>query len=155
MVDVAGYAQVNEYRGMQTAQISIQDIRPSCLSEGLCAPDPEPYRRLRRGELTPGEAGSLTPDRQQLGDLWRYLAQQQGVIRESPVCLCRKAVRRSGRALSLSQMMVCLDVFAEAGLLRLEQQRQYLLITLAQPQEKKHLENTKTMMELIRLKGSE
>ena len=155
LVDVAGYAQVNEYRGMQTPQISIQDIRPSCPSEALCAPDPEPYRRLRRGELTPREAGLLTPDRQQLGDLWRYLAQQPGPVRESPVCLCRKAVRRSGRALSLSQMMVCLDVFAEAGLLHLERQRQNLLITLAPPQEKKNLENTKTMMELIRLKGSE
>lgn len=155
LVDVAGYVQINEYRGTQTAQISVQDIRPSCSSERLCSADPGPYRRLRQGELTPAEAGLLMPDRQQLGDLWRYLAQQASPIRESPMCLCRKAVRRSGRALSLSQMMVCLDVFAEAGLLRLERQRKDLFITLALPQEKKHLELTKTMMELIRLKGSE
>lgn len=154
-VDVACIAQINEFRGMQSVQLSIQDIRPSCPDEGMCMPDPVPYRKLKKGSLEPEEAGALLPQRQQLGDLWRYLAGQGGPVRESPVCLCRKTVRRSGRPLSLSQMMVCLDVFAEAGLVTLERQQKYLFITLKDPGEKKDLAQTRTMMELNRLKGDD
>ena len=155
LIDVACTAQRNEFRGMESVQLTIQDIRPSCSSEDLCPPDPAPYRHLRRGCLTAAEAAALTPQRQQLGDLWRYLAQQGGPVRESPVCLCRKTVRRWGRALSLSQMMVCLDIFAEAGLLRLERQQNTLYITLLDAGEKKDLSQTHTMQALYRLKGDD
>ena len=140
---------------MESVQLTVQDIRPSCSSEDLCPTDPNPYRHLRRGCLTAAEALELTPQRQQLGDLWRYLAQQNGSVRESPVCLCRKTVRRWGRAMSLSQMMVCLDIFAEAGLLRLERQQNTLSITLLDAGEKKDLSQTNTMQALCRLKGDD
>ena len=155
LIDVACTAQRNEFRGVESVQLTVQDVRPSCPSEDLCPPDPTPYRRLRRGCLTAEEAVALIPQRQQLGDLWRYLAQQAGPVRESPVCLCRKAVRRWGRALSLSQMMVCLDIFAEAGLLRLERQQNTLNITLLEAGEKKDLSQTDTMQALCRLKGDD
>ena len=71
------------------------------------------------------------------------------------MCLCRKTVRRWGRAMSLSQMMVCLDIFAEAGLLRLERQQNTLSITLLDAGEKKDLSQTNTMQALCRLKGDD
>lgn len=154
LVDVACTPQINEFRGVQSVQLSVQDIRPSCPEE-LCGVDPELYRRLRRGCLNPEEAGRLTPRRQQLGDLWRYLESRSGVIQESPICLCRKTIRRFGRPLTLSQMLVGLDMFAEAGLLRLERRQKYLVIALENQPEKKDLTQTETMKELCRLKGDD
>ena len=52
-------------------------------------------------------------------------------------------------------MMVCLDIFAEAGLLRLERQQNTLNITLLEAGEKKDLSQTDTMQALCRLKGDD
>lgn len=150
-VDLAFTLQINEFRGVRTVQVNLQDIRPSCPCS--CSPDPEPYRKLRTGTLTAPEASALLPARQTLADVWRYLASCScPVVQEGPICLCRKIVRRFGRPLSLSQMLACLDIFAEAGLLRLERQHKYLSITLTAGNSKADLEQCATMRRLLGLK---
>lgn len=154
VVDLACTLQINEFRGSRSVQVNLMDIRPSCNCP--CNTDPAPYRRLRKGELAPAEAASLLPTRQTLGDVWRYLATSpRGFLRDEPICLCRKIVRHTGRPLSLSQMLTCLDIFREAGLLTTEREHNQLSISIVPVSGKADLTQCDTMRLLLRLKGAD
>ena len=151
LVDLAFTVQMNEFRGARSVQLSVLDIRPSCPCP--CPADAGLYRRLRADRLEPGDAAQLIPTRQQQGDVWRYLAASEDV-QETPACLLRKIVRRCGRPLTLGQMLVCLDLFSEAGLVSLRRQRQYLRVTVLPRGGRADLNACRTMQELLKQKES-
>ena len=152
LVDVAFNPQVNEFRGERTAQMNVIDIRPSCAAP--CSADSAGYSRLRCGQLDAATAGELLPDRTTLGIVWRYLAGLGRPVQEDPVCLCRKIVRWSGASLSAGQLLVCLDIFRDVGLLRLERLHKYISIELTPGQNKADLTASQTMQTLLRVKES-
>ncbi len=152
VVDVAFQPQVNEFRGERTVQLNVLDIRPSCQAE--CCPDSRPYRSLCAGTLSPEGAAALLPDRNTLGLVWRYLASATDEIRETPICLCRKIVRRTRSALSLSSLMTCLDIFADVGLISLQRQNKYICIRVSVTAGKADLQASATMQKLLQLKES-
>ena len=151
LVDVAFNAQINEFRGERTVQMNVLDIRPSCCAES--SPEMHDYARIRTG-LSPAAAAQLLPDRVTLGDVWRYLAAAGPSIRENPICLCRKIVRRSGRPLSVGKLLTCLDIFADVGLLSTHRLHKYIRIDLAHTSGKADLNQSTTMQLLLRAKGS-
>jgi len=151
LVDVAFTPQVNEFRGTRTVQMNVIDIRPSCNAE--CLPDAAPYRDMQRGNLTPGEAAALLPDRKMLALVWRYL-DAANPVQESPMCLCRKIVRWSGKPLNLGQMLTCLDIFRDVGLLTVQRQHKYVSIRLTPGEGKADLSRSQTMQRLLHAKES-
>ena len=152
VVDVAFTPQVNEFRGERSVQLNITDIRPSCQAPCSCASGD--YRALREGNLTPAGAQALLPDRSTLAMVWRYLAAFAApTVQESPICLCRKIVRWSGRALSLGQLLTCLDIFQEVGLLRQQRQHKDLLLSLTPGTGKADLNQSRTLRLLRQLGG--
>ena len=151
LVDVAFTPQVNEFRGTRTVQMNVIDIRPSCNAE--CLPDAAPYRDMQRGNLTAGEAAALLPDRKMLALVWRYL-DAANPVQESPVCLCRKIVRWSGKPLNLGQMLTCLDIFRDVGLLTVQRQHKYVSIRLTPGEGKTDLSRSQTMQRLLHAKES-
>ena len=151
LVDVAFTPQVNEFRGTRTVQMNVIDIRPSCSAE--CLPDAAPYRDMQRGNLTPGEAAALLPDRKMLALVWRYL-DAANPVQESPMCLCRKIVRWSGKPLNLGQMLTCLDIFRDVGLLTVQRQHKYVSIRLTPGEGKADLSQSQTMQRLLHAKES-
>ena len=151
LVDVAFTPQVNEFRGTRTVQMNVIDIRPSCSAE--CLPDAAPYRDMQRGNLTAGEAAALLPDRKMLALVWRYL-DAANPVQESPVCLCRKIVRWSGKPLNLGQMLTCLDIFRDVGLLTVQRQHKYVSIRLTPGEGKADLSRSQTMQRLLHAKES-
>ena len=151
LVDVAFTPQVNEFRGTRTVQMNVIDIRPSCNAE--CLPDATPYRDMQRGNLTAGEAAALLPDRKVLALVWRYL-DAANPVQESPVCLCRKIVRWSGKPLNLGQMLTCLDIFRDVGLLTVQRQHKYVSIRLTPGEGKADLSRSQTMQRLLHAKES-
>ena len=154
VVDLACTLQINEFKGNRSVQVNLVDIRPSCSCP--CDMDISAYRRLKKSELTPAEAALLLPSRQMLGDVWRYLStSSQGMLHEEPICLCRKIVRYTGRPLGLSQMLTCLDIFREAGLVEAERNHHQLYITLIPVSQKADLTQCDTMRLLLRLKGAD
>ena len=154
VVDVAFVPQVNEFRGERTVQLNIQDIRPSCQFDCCC--DCSNYRKLNTGTLSPQEASALLPDRATLGAVWRYLAScSASPIEETPDCLCRKIVRKARLPLSLEKMLVCLDIFADVKLLRMQRMKKKLVIQLSPAGEKADLQTSKTMQILLQVKESE
>ena len=152
LVDVAFHPQVNEFRGDRTVQMNVIDIRPSCTAE--CCPDSSGYARLRCGQLDAATAAQLLPDRATLGTVWRYLASLGRPVQADPICLCRKIVRWSGAPLSVGQLLVCLDIFRDVGLLRLEKLHKYITIQLTPGQNKADLTASQTMQTLLRVKES-
>lgn len=152
VVDVAFHPQVNEFHGERTVQMNVLDIRPSCSVP--CPVETELYTALRAGSLTAREAAQLLPDRALLSTVWRYLASRGNTIRETPMCLCRKIVRRSGTSISLSQLLTCLDIFRDVGLLRTQKLHKYIAIELTPGNEKADLGQSKTLQTLLQAKES-
>ena len=152
LVDVAFNPQINEFRGERTVQMNILDIRPSCTAP--CSPETGAYQALIRNQLTAAAAGALLPDRATLAMVWRYLAAIPGPIQESPMCLCRKIVRWSGNPLSLQQMLTCLDIFSDVGLLQTQRLHKYVTIRLTPGAEKADLTRSQTMQILLHAKES-
>ena len=152
VVDVAFNPQINSFRGENSVQLNILDIRPHC--DVPCDLDTAGYAGIRTGETTPAEAQQLLPDRNTLGTVWRYLASVEGTIREEPMCLCRKIVRWSGRSLTLGQLLVCLDIFRDVGLLEVQKQRKVLTLNPTPGPNKADLNESKTMQTLLKAKES-
>ncbi len=152
LVDVAFHPQVNEFRGDRTVQMNVLDIRPSCAAE--CCVDTAHYARLRHGTLDAASASALLPDRQTLGLVWRYLAGAGRPIQEAPICLCRKIVRWTGIPLALGQLLTCLDIFRDVGLLEVQRHHKYITIALTPGSGKADLTSSATMQKLLAAKES-
>ncbi len=154
IVDIAFTPQINEFRGERSVQMNVLDIRPSCTAE--CSPETAAYRALMRNTITAEMAAALLPDRNTLAMVWRYLASApSGTLRESPLCLCRKIVRWTGRPLSLGQLMTCLDIFRDVALLEVDRQHKCLTIHLTPGTQKADLNTSPTMQRLLYAQGKE
>ena len=153
LVDIAFVPQINEFRGERSVQMNVLDIRPSCTAQA--SPEMSHYQALQQGRLTPETAAILYPSRNTLATVWRYLASVPGPrIQEAPICLCRKIVRWSGQSLSLGQLMTCLDIFRDVGLLQTRRHHKYLILTLTPGTEKADLNESLTLQQLLRAKES-
>ena len=152
VVDVAFNPQVNEYRGERTVQMNVLDIRPSCRAE--CSPETSLYHALQKGRHLSKEAAAALPDRAMLAMVWRYLASVGTDIQESPLCLCRKIVRWTGKPMSLGQLSICLDIFQDVGLLEITRLHKYISIRLTPGTQKADLTTSQTMQRLLRAKES-
>ena len=150
LVDVAFNPQINEFRNERTVQMNLLDIRPSC--NAPCSPEVADYQAMVRGALTPAAARALLPDRAMLAMVWRYLAAVPGPIRENPICLCRKIVRWSGLSLSLGQLLTCLDIFRDVGLLQVQRLHKNMTIQLTPGSQKADLTRSRTMQILLQAK---
>ena len=152
-VDVAFVPQVNEFRGERSVQMNVLDIRPSCCAE--CSPETADYHALITDTLTARIAAELIPDRATLAMVWRYLATSETpVIQEAPICLCRKIVRWTGKPMSASQMLTCLDIFRDVGLLEVQRMHKYMAIRLTPGSGKADINASQTMQRLLRAKES-
>jgi single-stranded-DNA-specific exonuclease len=152
LVDVAFNPQINEFRGEQSVQMNIIDIRPAC--SAAVSPEMSGYHALRRHQLTADTAEALLPDRATLAMVWRYLAAGGGTVQESPMCLCRKIVRWSDQELSLGKLLTCLDIFADVGLLETQRLHKNLTIRLTPGSGKADLNESPTMQLLLQAKES-
>ena len=70
------------------------------------------------------------------------------------MCLCRKIVRWSNVALSLSQLLTCLDIFSDVGLLQMQKLHKYIIIRLTPSSTKADLTASATMQQLLHVKES-
>ena len=153
VVDVAFHPQINEYRGERSVQLNVVDIRPACAAP--CPMETAHYLAMRQGRMNADIALALLPSRATLACVWRYLSSVPGgQIRENPLCLCRKIVRRSGEALSLEQLLTCLDIFRDVGLLDQKRVHLSLSIRLTPIEGKADLNTSSTMQTLLHAKES-
>ncbi|HHU22728.1 MAG TPA: single-stranded-DNA-specific exonuclease RecJ [Clostridiales bacterium] len=110
-IDVAFSPQINEFRGRRTVQLHIIDIKPH---------DPLPLcRRVLAGMegISPLEGDGLSPTRREFAKIWRRLEAAGGSLSED---LEETLYALRPKDMPLERACVCLAVFKELGLLKLE-----------------------------------
>ena len=156
-VDAAFYLQINEFRGSRTVQLQVVDLRASVL------PSQRERESLRLCEifldgaaLTPEEAARLLPGREQFVRLWQGLRQAAGEaeLAGDRLPLLRQMAGWVGGAEPFARAELGLAVFAERGLLTLEETERHLRLVLC-PKGKVVLEESCHLRRLRRLLGSD
>ena len=155
-VDVAFYPQINEFRGCRSVQLQVIDLRPAVTRAQA---ERAVYEKYRQGDLlTPHEARTLIPSREEFVALWRYLQRQcaaRGELSDTPARIARGAARSAGQKETLPHTLVCLDVFAERGLIYLRSRPNCLTISLIPVEQKVDLEASGILRRLRELAGTE
>jgi len=148
-VDVAFYPQINEFRGMRSVQLQVVDLRRAMTRAQL---EQTIYEKYRRGDpLSPLEAQSLLPTREEFVCLWRYLKRQsvgRPILQDTVPRIARGAARSGGHPELPTHTLVCLEVMEERGLLSLIRQSERLEITLHQPEQKVDLDASEILKKL-------
>ena len=155
-VDVAFYPHVNEFRGVQSVQLQVVDLKsaPSRAQLELAI-----FDKYRRGEpLTHQEAKFLLPERREFVDLWRWLERQSvcsRVVEETPARIARSVCRSMGSGREVpARTMLCLDVLAERGLISVTTRTDRLQITVHKPAQKVDLEASCILVQLRKILGN-
>lgn len=154
-VDIAFIPQINEYRGTRSVQLNLVDIRP-CREERRKAEESLAlYLKYAENDiLTSAEADALLPNRAEFVAIWRYLsanAADDG-LQEEFSCLYRKMIRASGMPITMARARICLDVFHEQGLIRLQKHQRSLHVLLTSDGRKVDLDNSDIIKKLKRIR---
>ncbi|MCI7474649.1 MAG: single-stranded-DNA-specific exonuclease RecJ [Clostridiales bacterium] len=152
-VDVAFTPQINEYRGWRSVQFQVCDLRPALTRAQA---ERALFEKFRRGEeLTRREAAALLPTREEFVVLWRYLKGHAGQspLEETAHRLARNIARSAGRRETVMRTLVCLEVFDERGLIRLEHTTDHLHIALRSVEGKVDLDDSWIMRRLRGMSG--
>lgn len=150
-VDLAFHPQINEYRGWRTVQLQLCDLRPA---QTRAQAERALYEKYRRGEcLTAAEAAALTPSREDFAGLWRYLKGRAAgqCVEEPPLRLCKNVAHAAGTRETFPRTMICLEVFSERGLVRVEHAPDHLRIDLNQTEGKVDLEGSYILQKLRKI----
>ncbi len=126
-VDIAFTPQINEYRGARSVSLNVADIRPWRPYRRQEEREQALYRRYVGGRLSPTEAEHLLPSRKEFVAVWRYLTAncQEYTLEEDIFSLGYRIIQATGAPIPLSRTKICLDVFAEQGLIDLQSQDTY------------------------------
>lgn len=150
-VDIAFYPQINEYRGGRTIQLLVTDLRPAMTRAQT---ERALFEKFHRGEaITPDEALSLLPSREEFVHLWRYLSGHEGEVEDTVPRLAKNVARSVGRRETYMRTMVCLEVMDERGLIDVHYCSDHVRIATRQVEGKVDLEASHIMRKLKRMTG--
>ena len=144
-VDLAFEPGINEFRGSRTVQLLLRSVRP--------APDPEEptlslARRFFAGErMLPMELALIRPDRNDMGRVWRYISSRSRRFEEEGETLLPEIALRA-QVPAFGRILVCLRVFDELGLIRLQEQADTLDIRIPRFSGKADLNASKILQRL-------
>ncbi len=144
-VDAAFYLQINEFRSQRSIQLQLIDLRPSLDPSGrenealtLCR------ALLGGGTLSPRDAARALPSRDQFVRAWRILEHEVGAdgVSEPMLPLLRRLSAEMVGAETFLRTAMCLQVFAERGLLAIERRGELLSLRLTAEGKKVELEQS-------------
>lgn len=141
VVDAAFRLEMNRFRGEETMQLQLADMRPSAGERMLAERELSAYRDFCEDPAPgPDESRRIMPTRAELGVLWRYLKRREGrTVRVSAGRLARELAGESGYAVPLSRLLAGLDIFSELGLITLSREGSLLAVTAEEISEKRDL----------------
>ena len=158
VVEIAFTPQINEFRSSRTVQLNLIDIRPDEQSRTEREQSESLYRRFVNGEwLLASEAAQILPQRADFVALWRYISANaaKNELQEEPGCFSRKLRRMVGQDYSCGKLRICLDIFAEQGLLSVQNVQKTVKITLLDVATKVDLEQSPLLLRLRRQRNGE
>ena len=144
-VDLVFEPGINEFRGSRTVQLLLRCVRPSRQPEEPTLPL---ARRFFAGErMLPVELAMIRPDRNDLARVWRYISSRSRRFAEEEDTLLPEMALRA-RVPSFGRILVCLRVFDELGLIRLQEQEGGLDIRIPRFAGKADLNESKILQRL-------
>ena len=144
-VDVAFEPGINEFRGSRTVQLLLRSVRPARQSGEPTLPL---ARRFFAGErMLPMELALIRPDRNELGRVWRYISSRSRRFAEEGDTLLPEIALRA-QVPAFGRILVCLRVFDELGLIRLQEQGDLLDIRIPRFAGKADLNESKILQRL-------
>ena len=157
VVDVAFTPQINEFKGQRSVQLNLVDVRPCdrILTEAAC--ERALYEKLSDGApcVSREDASKLLPARAEFVAVWRYLManNHDGLLQEEFLCMSRKIARCAGLPITVARTRVCLDVFAERGLIEMQNCVKQLRIRIVSDGRKVDLDESPIVRSLRAAKG--
>ena len=151
-VDVAFTPQINEFRGTRSVQLQVCDLQAA---PTRAQAERSLFERLVAGEhLSPAEAQSVIPSREEFEAVWRYLKRHasNAPLEDTPARLAKNIARAHHVREGYARTMVCIQVFDERGLIRVESHSSgRMRIDLRPVETKVDLEESELMRRLRRL----
>ena len=151
-IDIAFTPQINEFRGCRSVQLQLCDLQPA--PTRAQAERALVERLLSGGVLTAAEALSALPSREDCEFVWRYLKRHAELrpLEDHPGHLAKNIAKTFRVKEAYARTMVCIQVFGERGLIRVEQAHSgRLRIDLCQVEGKVDLEQSDLLRRLRRL----
>ncbi len=130
-VDAVFSAEINHYRGRESVQLILKDIRWNGQEDAQDARYEELYQAFRQGEeVTPDQAKLLCPSREELVAVFRHVKTRaaMGKLSCRPRTLYRQIRYEAAKQMNMAKLQVCLDVFAEFDIFSFETREEELEI---------------------------
>lgn len=156
-VDVVCSLDINNYRGYESAQMIIKDMRINEEQLRSIEKSRELYEKYRAEELSGAEAELALPDRDTFVSVYRYIKQNSddGAYSGRADTLNREIAWYSRNPVSFCRLMICLDVMGEFGLAAYEVNDERISITLYPFENKVDLNKSRILLELKRMRDKE
>ena len=143
LLDLAVTLERNEYRGAVSTSVVVKDLRFSDTDQEQVLADNDLFGRIRRGEPVPDPAACL-PERGQIAAVYKLLR----------ACGCWVGTQEqlwhaAGGNMRQVQMLVALEALRQAGLARVEDRGDSLLLELIPAEGKTDLNGTPIMRHLL------
>ncbi len=116
MLDIVFSAEINKYRGRNSVQLVIKDLKWSEKEEMLDADSFAAYLALyAEREISSEMAFHLSPTKNELVAVFRHIKAraEEGILVDGARSIYRKIRYESNNSLSLGRFLVCMDVFKE------------------------------------------
>ena len=111
MVDIIAAAELNEFRGVKSVTLKVQEIRPSGFREDRFFAAQRTYEEISRGEGCDSRlAPRVIPDRNALMAVYALLRKYGGAMSAEELCIY------GGSDLNYCMLRIALDTFASAGM---------------------------------------
>ncbi|MBR5774079.1 MAG: single-stranded-DNA-specific exonuclease RecJ [Clostridia bacterium] len=144
VVDVAVRLSENNFRGRVELSARLADIRMSGEYENEVLDNIRIYEKGIRGEeLTLEELEAITPGRETLNDVYRYIRRNGGFSDEAEMLYHRLMGRHS-----LSSILTAVDILSELRVISLARRREKLIVELIPDCERCNIENSRILMNL-------
>jgi len=152
ILDMVFSAEINQYKGNESVQLVVKDVRWAESEELADEGAYRTYRSFVNGEtLTWEQARFLSPTKEELVAVFRHIkanAEQQVLC--MPVRTVYRKVRYESRGnMNLGRFLVCLDVFAEFNIFTYELTADDIVIRLVNYQGKADINGSEILKRLM------
>ena len=144
-VDAAFYLQVNEFRGSRSLQLQLVDLRPALDPGAREAEQLSLCAALMEGNgVSLRDAARLLPSREQFVRVWRTLEHEvgSGTLTAPELPFLRRLAAEMPGAESFLRTVLCLEIFAERGLLTISRADKYITLRLTSDGKRVELDSS-------------
>ena len=152
LVDIVFSAEINSYKGRDSVQLIVRDIRWAESEQACDRKMLSLYERFCAGEsLDKEEAIALSPTKDNIIAVFRHVKSnaEDGILNSSAEGMYRKIKYESGGRMNLGRLLVCLDIFSECDIFKYELESGEAIVRLTDFAGKADINGSKILKRLM------